>query len=164
MLRGFCGRLSIRPANDGSGTPPVDCFMRSRCSRLSISTTKKSMRPSRSTSEKSTPMEAKLVLRRARGAAMRKRPLPSLIQMWSGLWKSLHTYRSGSPSPSMSWKRAASPHSSGASFSGSPSSSRNAPSVNGTGVKRPVPSFTYSRSGSASSSLGTMPPWTSPSV
>ncbi len=80
VLRCSWGRSSIRPTSFGSAVCDGRCISRRRRSRLSMSTTKKSTSPSRSTSAKSTAIAALLVVRRASRGAARKVPVPSLSQ------------------------------------------------------------------------------------
>src|SRR4051794_34110137 len=98
-----------------------------------MSATKKSSKPSRLMSAKSTAMEAKEDFRTARLVAALNRPLPSFIQIRSGEKKSLQTQRSGTPSPFKSRNIAERPQSRTGAERGLPVSSMKAPLVQETG-------------------------------
>src|SRR5205807_1008966 len=128
VLRCHWGRSSIRPISCGRGVCVGISVLR-RGPRPSMSATKMSTWPSRSTSEKSTVIEELLVLRRARRGAARNVPFPSFSHRKSGSSKSSQTYRSGAPSPSTSVNLADKAKYSGAAARGLPASSRKRPDV-----------------------------------
>ena len=75
----------MSPGFFGSGVCVGICVL-SRCeSLLSMSTSKRSGRPSPFTSATSTPMAELLICRCAVQSASRKSPRPSLNQSWSGV-------------------------------------------------------------------------------